>query len=168
MDTEEQIRDTILKVGAVLEEFTPRMFAPKKEEYERVSDVLVKMEQQGEIQRCSIVPPTWRLTSKGQEKHLGVYSSYPEIKVKSVNYGPSEKDGEWCLTFTTQVGDLILYLDDAAMHDLWVEVKDVPWSRGSTDKKDELLNEVILSLLFAEQSTLERVQSLVATKEQVS
>lgn len=72
----------------------------------------------------------------------------------AVTYGPSNGVGEWVLSVSTESGRVEIELGEAAMWDLWLEVRGVPWPGAENDGKDRLVRRLVQAANDADREML--------------
>jgi len=125
MATRAEVRDAVLRLGIVVEEFTPVMLPFSLQEQELVRSVLDEMAEEGSIVPLPPAPSKYRLTSSPSEILVDTLDT-TDLYLRSTVYGPSRVDGLWTLYLSTNAGEIQVRVDNAAARDLWAEVKDVP------------------------------------------
>jgi hypothetical protein len=79
---------------------------------------------------------------------------------KSISYGPWDA-GEWMLGLSIEGGERVrLLLGEAGMYELWTEIHNTPWRRG-TEPRDTLRREIVEKVNGMDEAQLREVLETV-------
>jgi len=85
----------------------------------------------------------------------------------SVSYGPAG-DEEWVLAVTTEAeGRVEIVLDERFMHELWTEVRNVPWPNAAhhTEERARLVRQLVHAANGADEEGLREALEVLGVRD---